>query len=165
MAVVNYWKIYFFHCEQFVFPGIQKLQIMKTLTRLVFGFNCLYQLAAGLACLLFPATVIAFYGGPAEPDVFLSSGFRAYGSCILFAAVISAYITANPDRYPILLRMMGILAMLTLAGWGTVYFKNELPLSALIFDIIVQLVIVVVVIAYHPHPVSSKAPLEHIVPA
>jgi len=123
---------------------------MKLATRILFGFNTVYQIAVGAISLLIPMMTIGFYKGPTNPDNFLMSAFRILGANMIFGGIISAYIAWKPDKNPVLLRLMGMLAALTLICWGVVYFQKELPLSTLVFDIIVQVLILTVSFTYKP---------------
>lgn len=120
---------------------------MKTVVRIVFGLNALYQFAAGIMALFVPAAFMKFYS-VTSTDVFLFASSRALGANIIFGAIISVYIAWNPEKRNILLRLMGMLALLTLIGWGMVYMNHELPLSTLLGDIIVQVIIIATVILY-----------------
>jgi hypothetical protein len=150
MAVIDYRKIYLLHYEEFIIDDLKHCRIMKTTAQLVFSFNCIYQLAVGMVAILFPATLITFYGGPEFPDGYLSSTFRVLGACILFGSVISAYIAINPDKYPILLKLMAVFASLTLISWVAIFFNKELPVRAFAFDVLVQSAILILALVYHP---------------
>lgn len=123
---------------------------MKTFARIVFGLNFLYQCIVGIAALVVPAQVIDFYGGSeAEQAIpYMLAAFRALGIYIFFGGIISGYIASNPGRYPILRRLIGILAVLTLICWGIVYYMKELSFDVMMADIIVQVFILAAVGMY-----------------
>jgi hypothetical protein len=123
---------------------------MRTITQLVFSLNFVYQLAIGIVALFFPIVLVHFYGGPEFPGNYLAIAFRAFGACTLFASVLSAYLAINPDRYPVLLRLAAVLAAFTLVSWAIVYFKNELPVSVMVFDLVMQCSILIITMVYHP---------------
>ncbi len=123
---------------------------MRLIARIIFGFNFVYQFGVGVVSLFLPANIVALYSGPTNPDNFLMSAFRILGANMLFGGIVSAYISWNPDKNPILLRLMGILSFLTLVCWGIVYFQKELPLQTLLLDIVVQFLILIVCIGYKP---------------
>jgi uncharacterized membrane protein len=123
---------------------------MKTFARIVFGLNFLYQGIVGIAMLVAPADLIDFYGGNQQEQTipFVLAAFRALGIYIFFGGVISGYLAANPGKYPILRRLIGILAGLTLICWAIIYYFNELDFDVYMADVLVQLFILAAVILY-----------------
>ena len=125
---------------------------MRTFTRAVFGLNVVYQLLVGVLCVFVPATAMGLYG--ATPDVlampFAVGAFRVLGAAILIGAVMSFLIARDPDQYPILLSLMGILAVFTLIAEGLMLMNGEAGVSQLAIDLVVQVAILVAAFAYKP---------------
>jgi hypothetical protein len=125
---------------------------MKLFTRIVFGFNTLYQASVGFAALLFPEFIIGFYQGTPEQQgiLILRAAFRAFGFNLIFGGIISAIIAKDPVKNPLLLLLMASLSVLTMACWLIAWGSGEMNPSQFAFDIIVQIVIVVNVALMYP---------------
>ncbi|MBV9124967.1 MAG: hypothetical protein JO112_16560 [Planctomycetes bacterium] len=128
---------------------------MGRYTRIVFGFNALYQTTVGVICLLAPATAVGLYGGTQADQAItmLLVAFRVIGVCLIPAGVVSALIAGNPDTYPILRPLMGLWAVLTLVCWGITIGAHNLNLSQILsvmFDVIVQVALLLAVVFYNP---------------
>jgi hypothetical protein len=125
---------------------------MKLFTRIVFGFNTLYQIIVGFMALILPAMIIEVYQGTPEEQhlAILRAAFRALGFNIILGGVISALIAKNPNKYPILLPLMGLLSILTIICWSIAWGAGEMQFSQFALDIVVQVIILVAVILYYP---------------
>lgn len=130
---------------------------MRTFARAVFGINTLYQGLVGLICLFAPLTALSLYSAPegASAMSFLTGAFRMIGAFIIVGGFISLMIARNPDRYPILLPIMGLLAITTLVAEGLMLANREGHLSQLALDIVVQVAILIPAFAYKPSVAAS----------
>lgn len=130
---------------------------MRTFTRAVFILNTLYQGLVGLVCLFVPLTALSLYSAPAgAADMpFLIGAFRMVGAFVIVSGFISFLIARDPDRHPILLPVMGLLAVTTLVAEGLMLLNGEGNLSQLGIDMIVQGAIIVAAFANKPAPTAS----------
>ena len=125
---------------------------MRSFTRAIFGLNFVYQLIVGVLCIFVPATAMGLYGAPADVlgMPFAVGAFRVLGSAILIGGVISFLIMRNPDDHPILLPIMGVLAVFTLVAEGLMIMNNEATLAQLGLDLAVQVLILIAAFGYRP---------------
>jgi hypothetical protein len=125
---------------------------MRWVVRILFGLNVLYQILVGLLSLAAPGMTIGLYGGGASDQqvLLLQAVLRLLGGYIVFGAVVSAVIAARPDRHPVLLPLMAILAVLTMAAWGLGMATGQVGISQAGLDLVVQLLILVVAMVYYP---------------
>jgi hypothetical protein len=123
---------------------------MRLYTRIVFCLNCLYQALAGVLFLFAPLLSIGLYGFPAADGQSMAAhvGVRIGGVLLLVAAVISALIALNPDRYPVLLPIMALVSALTLICWGLTLFAHETTASQVGVDAIVQVLLLIGALGY-----------------
>jgi hypothetical protein len=123
---------------------------MRGYTRIIFGLNALYQLAVGVIFLFAPVTAIGLYGFPASEGGSVATlvSLRALGAYVLLGAGLSAIIGVNPDRHPVLLPVMGALAVLTLVAWGVTLAAGEMTIAQVGLDAAVQGLLLVAVVGY-----------------
>lgn len=133
---------------------------MRTFTRVIFGFNAIYQGLVGLLCLFVPLTALSLYSAPegASAMPFLIGAFRMTGAFIVVGGCISVLIARNPDQHPILLPVMGLLAITTLVAEGLMLVNGEGDLSQLGLDMIVQAAILAAAFGYTPAARASASP-------
>lgn len=134
---------------------------MRRYTRITFALNAVFQTILGVLCLLAPEVAIRVYGGdPAdEGSNMLLVAFRMLGVNILLGGVISAMIGGNPDAYPILRPLMGLLAVLKLVCWGVVVGAHDLTASQVamvILDGVIEVLLIVAVACYYPRPKTER---------
>ena len=123
---------------------------MRLYTRIIFGLNCLYQIAVGVVFLAAPVLSIGLYGFPATDANSLAAhvGVRVMGVFLLVAGVISLLIAINPDKNPVLLPIMGMVSALTLVCWGITLFAHEMTFSQVGLDMLVQVLLLIAVLGY-----------------
>lgn len=126
---------------------------MRLYTRIVFGANALYQAVLGFVCLLAPQAAIAFYGGAGPDGVsnLLQIAFRLLGVHLIPAGVVSVLIAGNPDSYPVLRPLMGLLSVLNLVCWGIVLAGHDLSagqIATVVLNALVQVLLLVAVVFY-----------------
>lgn len=132
---------------------------MRWYVRIVFGLNTIYQVIVGLIALLVPAMMLGIYGAT-EMDkqvLLLLAAMRGMGFFIVFGGIISAIIALNPDRHPILLRLMAVLAALTIVGWVLTLFFGEMKMSQVGLDIVVQVLLLIGALSYYPKALKAAA--------
>lgn len=128
---------------------------MTRYTRIVFGFNAIYQTVVGALCLLAPAAAIGVYGGSEseQSSTMLLMAFRLIGVNLIPIGVISALVAGNPDSYPVLRPLMGLVSALTLVCWGIVFGSHELhpgQIMTIVLDVLVQVALLVGIVFYSP---------------
>ncbi|MBY0524660.1 MAG: hypothetical protein K2R98_14750 [Gemmataceae bacterium] len=128
---------------------------MQLYMRIVFGLNALYQTVVGLICLLGPTVAISLHGGSAadQSSTLLMVAFRVIGVNLVPVGVMSALVAGNPDSYPVLRALMGLVAVLSLVCWGIVIGRHDLnasQISLVVLDIVVQSMVIVTAVFYHP---------------
>jgi len=124
---------------------------MRSYVRIVFGLNTIYQVVIGLIALLVPTMMLGIYHAN-EMDkqvLLLLAAMRGLGFYIIFGGVISAIIALNPDRHPILLRLMAVLAVLTIIGWVLTLAFHEMTISQVGVDIVVQILLLIGALGYY----------------
>jgi hypothetical protein len=124
---------------------------MRWYVRIVFGLNAAYQVVIGLVALLAPLTMLGLYGASdADKQVlFLHAAMRGLGFYILFGGVLSALVALDPDRHPVLLALMGTLAVLTIVGWSLTLAFGEMQIGQVGVDLVVQALLLVGALGYY----------------
>lgn len=130
---------------------------MRWYVRIVFGLNTIYQVVIGLIALLVPTMMLGIYHAN-EMDkqvLLLLAAMRGLGFYIVFGGVISAIIALNPDRHPILLRLMAVLAVLTIIGWVLTLAFHEMTIAQVGIDIVVQILLLIGALGYYPKALKA----------
>ncbi|MGQ0815159.1 MAG: hypothetical protein ACT4O1_11925 [Gemmatimonadota bacterium] len=132
---------------------------MRNLVRAVFGLNFLYQLVIGGISLLAPALAIELYQAPAGETLnfFLRGTLRTAGAALLLGAAVSALIARNPERNPVLLPLIALLALTTLIAEAMMLATGEANAAQIGFDALVQIVILMAVFTYYPRMRAAAA--------
>jgi hypothetical protein len=134
---------------------------MLLFARIVFGLNALYQTIFGLICLLGPSVVISLYGGSAadQHSPLLMIAFRIVGVGLVPIGVMSALVAGDPENTPILRALIGLTAVLSFVCWGIVIGRHDLSagqLAAVVLDAVVQVMVTLAVVFYHPRTKVAK---------
>ena len=132
---------------------------MRLYVRIVFGLNAVYQVVIGLIGLFAPMTMLGLYGAAAADKevILLHAAMRGLGYFIVFGGIISIFVAKNPDRHPILLRLMAILAVLTLVGWILTLVFKEMSISQVGIDMAVQVLLLIGALGYYPKAIQAQA--------
>jgi hypothetical protein len=135
---------------------------MRWYVRIVFGLNTIYQVVIGLIALLVPTMMLGLYGATDvdKQVILLLAAMRGLGFYIVFGGIISALVAINPDRYPILLRLMAALAVLTLVGWILTLVFCEMKISQVGIDLAVQVLLLIGALGYYPLAKRAAAPKQ-----
>jgi hypothetical protein len=123
---------------------------MRRYTRIIFGLNALHQTALGGVCLVLPSLSLGLHGAsPAlAQGTLLLASCRILGVHLLFGGVLSALVARDPDRYPVLLLLMGLMGLLTSAGLGLALALGELNLRQAGPGLVLQVLVLAAVLGY-----------------
>ena len=132
---------------------------MRWYVRIVFGLNTIYQVVIGLIALLAPTMMLGLYGATDvdKQVILLLASMRGLGFYIVFGGIISALIAMNPDRHPILLRLIAALAVLTIIGWVLTLAFGEMKISQVGIDLVIQVLLLIGALGYYAKAKQAAA--------